>query len=125
MNPHASIATEGTYAPVDLFESDLGRIERKVTIASGAGVLAPGSVLGRITTGGKFVLSDATEDDGSQTPRAILAQTVDATSADAEAIVYEAGNFRLAALIFGYQHTAASARDGLRSLGIFYTNPEA
>lgn len=67
-----------------------GSISReKVTIASGAGVLEPGTVLGKITVGGKYDVYDADVDpaDGTETAAAILYAGVDATSADVEAVV--------------------------------------
>jgi hypothetical protein len=119
MNPHASINNEGTrVAPLDLFESDFPRIERKRTIASGAGVLKAGTVLGKITVGGKYVTSASALANGAQTPDAVLAHDVDATAADAEAILYFVGDFRTAALTIGAGHTADSIRDGLRAKNI-------
>lgn len=119
MNPHASITNEGNFAPVDLFAGDFPRVARKVTILAGAGALTPGTVLGRITTGGKYVVSASASSDGSQTPNAILAQSVTVGGTDAEAIVYFTGEFRPEKLTFGAGHTAASTRIGLRSLSIF------
>ena len=63
-----------------------------VVIASGAGKLAPGTVLGKITAPGqpntgKFVPSPATGTDGSQSAVAILGAAVDATSTDVPAAV--------------------------------------
>ena len=63
-----------------------------VVIAAGAGKLAPGTVLGKVTsTGlpatGKYVPSPATGSDGSQVAVAVLGVAVDATSADVPAAV--------------------------------------
>ena len=58
-----------------------------VTVASGAGKLGVGSVLGKITSSGKYVLSDPAATDGSETAAALLLEEVDATSADAKALV--------------------------------------
>ncbi|MDI7864305.1 head decoration protein [Rhizobiaceae bacterium n13] len=58
-----------------------------VTIASGSGKLEPGTLLAKLTAGGKYVPSPATGADGSQTAIAVLAYAVDASSADAEAVV--------------------------------------
>jgi hypothetical protein len=57
-----------------------------IVVASGAGVLYPGSVLGVITASGKYVLCDPAATDGSQNAAAILYDRVDATSADAPAV---------------------------------------
>lgn len=53
-----------------------------ITIASGAGIVKPGTVLGKVTASGKFVPSPATGSDGSQVGSAINIYEVDATSSD-------------------------------------------
>lgn len=53
-----------------------------ITVVAGAGIIAPGSVLGRITASGKYQLSPATGADGSQTAVAVALYGCDATSAD-------------------------------------------
>lgn len=112
------ITQEGVYVEENsLFAGDLDAIERAVTILTGQN-LTRGSVLGRVTASGKYVLSLSASADGSQTPRAILAHDVDATAADKGAVVYEAGTFDENKLILGTGHTVASIRDGLRGLGI-------
>ncbi|MGV1793858.1 head decoration protein [Rhizobium sp. A37_96] len=60
-----------------------GYISRDViTIASGAGVIQPGTVVGKVTATGKYVISVPAATDGSQTAAAITGYRVDATSAD-------------------------------------------
>jgi hypothetical protein len=58
-----------------------------VTIASGAGTLEPGTVLGKITTGGKFTALAPAATNGSQTAAGILWAGVDASAADAPGVV--------------------------------------
>lgn len=58
-----------------------------VTIASGAGVLEIGTVLGKITESGKFEAHADGASDGTETAIAVLAEKVDATSADVQAVV--------------------------------------
>jgi hypothetical protein len=73
-NPH-----DGNFI---LSEDDEGRLSRdNVIIASGAGQLQPGTVLGKLTASGKFVPSPETAADGSETAVAVLVGSVDATSA--------------------------------------------
>lgn len=64
---------------------DLSR--ETVTIVSGSGKLIAGTVLGQITVGGKYKPYDNNNSDGSETAKAILVYDVDATSADATAVV--------------------------------------
>ena len=56
-------------------------------IAAGSGKLASGMVLGKLTASGKFVPAAASGSDGSQTAVAVLVFPVDATSADAKAVI--------------------------------------
>lgn len=67
---------------------------------------------------GKYRLSAAAAVDGSQTPDMVLAETVDATSADVEAIAYETATVVKSALVLGAGHTIATIRDPLRRRGI-------
>jgi hypothetical protein len=58
-----------------------------VTIASGAGKLAAGTVLGKITTGGKYTVLTPGASNGSQNAAGILWTGVDASAADALGVV--------------------------------------
>jgi len=58
-----------------------------ITLASGAGKLAPGTVLGRITTGGKYTGLAPAATNGSQNAAGILWADVDATEVDAPGVV--------------------------------------
>jgi hypothetical protein len=69
----------GYHEPVLSFDEE--------TIVSGAGVVKAGTVLGKITTGGKFTPYDDGLSNGAQTAVAILLHEVDATSADVQATV--------------------------------------
>ncbi len=103
----------------ELFASEFPVIVRTATLASGAGALTRGAVLGKITASGKYLLSLSGALDGSEVPDAILAEDADATSADAQVMIYLAGDFRADQLTIGSAHTAASIRDGLRDKGIY------
>jgi len=56
-------------------------------IASGAGKLESGTVLGQVTATGKFKAVTVAASDGSQNAKAILLRGVDATSADAACVI--------------------------------------
>ena len=58
-----------------------------VTLASGAGKLAPGTVLGRITTGGKYTQLAPAASNGSQNAAGILWTEADASAADVPGVV--------------------------------------
>lgn len=57
------------------------------TLVSGAGIVKAGTVLGRISSGGKVKPYDNDATDGSQTAIGILCYDADATSADAAVVV--------------------------------------
>lgn len=98
---------------------DRDTITRKVTISSAAAALGRGALLGKITTGGKYILSLSAASDGSQVPDAVLLHDVPDSASDQEAIVAIAGKFNGAALTLGASHTLASIADGLRDKNIY------
>lgn len=84
--------TEGKHAGGFLVWEVLRDFTREtVTLASGAGKLAPGTVLGKITTGGKYTVLTPAATNGSQTAAGILWGTADATAADAPGVVLVRG----------------------------------
>lgn len=97
-------------------------ITRKGTLSSGQN-LKRGALLGKVTVGGEYVLSLAAAENGSEDPVAVLVHDTDATTADAEILFYERGDFNQAAVTFGTGHTADSTRAALRTLGIFFIKP--
>ena len=58
-----------------------------VTIAAGAGKLEPGTVLGKITTGGKYTTLAPAATNGSQNAAGILWDNVNASAADAPGVI--------------------------------------
>jgi hypothetical protein len=116
----AGVTNEGTYTPDKLFDRDT--ITRVKTIASGAGVLARGSLLGKVTATGKYILSLAAASDGSEVPDLILLEPVDASAADVNAAVAIAGQFAIQGVTFGAGHTAASTEAVLRTKDIYLSN---
>lgn len=83
-----TMLTEGRHAGDFLVWEVLRDYTRDtVTIASGAGKLEPGTVLVKITTGGKFTALAPGATNGSQTAAGILWDTVDASTADGPGVV--------------------------------------
>lgn len=82
---------EGPRALAFLLSEGNGQISREVVIiASGAGVLEPGTLLGQITASKKYSGSPnalVVGKEGAETASAVLAYGVDATSADVEAVI--------------------------------------
>ena len=83
-----SILTETNHAGGFLVWEVLRDYTREtVTIASGAGKLEPGTVLGKITTGGKFTKLTPAATNGSQNAAGILWAGVDASAEDSPGVV--------------------------------------
>lgn len=114
----ARFQSEGTRTPDALLAGDFPRETLVVTITGGAPVVR-GTVLGRITASGKYLTALAAANDGSQTPKAILAMDCDATGGDVAAPIFLTGEFNEAAVTIGAGLTLAGIRDGLRQMGIF------
>lgn len=75
--------------------SEIDHLSREVeTIASGAGVVANNTILGKVTASGKYLPWNPAATDGSETAAAMAINGCDATSADQEVVVIA----RLAAL---------------------------
>ena len=113
------VKTEGSYEHDNLIAGTFHRITQVVTISGGA-VLEAGTVLGRMSSTGQYVLSDASANNGSEEPDAILAHHVDASLMDAQAQVYLTGEFNQDALILGDGHTLDSISALCRVKSIFF-----
>jgi hypothetical protein len=100
----------GTKHPVDI---------KGITVLSGQGVLARGTVIGVITASGKGKKVNSASVDGSQAADCILTDTIDTTSGDVVTSAYISGEFNREALIFGGSDTAANHEATLRQKGIF------
>ncbi|MBK5927372.1 head decoration protein [Rhodobaculum claviforme] len=87
-----AVLTEGPHPGSFLIWEVLRDYTREtVTLASGAGKLAPGTVLGRITTGGKYTVLTPGASNGSQNAAGILWGPADASDADAPGVVLVRG----------------------------------
>lgn len=81
--------TEGRYASdwLKAESHNSGYSREEVIVISGAGKLVSGTVLGKITASGKYKPVTVAASDGSQNAAGILLNPVDATSADAPAVI--------------------------------------
>lgn len=93
-----------------------------ITLLSGEDVVR-GEVLGEVTASGKFAASLSASTDGSETPRAIAAEDMDATTGDMTMLAYVEGEFNEDQLTIGTGHTAASIRQGLWDYNIYIVDP--
>jgi hypothetical protein len=107
-----------TFTPDNLIAGDFPIVTESVTVDTG--VLARGTVLGKITATGKCVIVDSDgTDDGRRTAYAVLLDDVDASSADVVAAAALSGKFNEDALIFSTGDTIDTYRAGLRDIGIY------
>lgn len=120
-NPQVPSVTSDTYAPDRLIAGyNVGIVTDAAVLISGQ-TCVRGTVLGKITTGGKLTKSLTASADGSQTVYAILAEDTDASAGDKTCTVYLSGEFNPNAMTFGTGHSATTAATvaGLRDVGIF------
>lgn len=80
---------EGRYASdwLKAESHNAGYSREEVIVASGAGKVDTGTVLGKITASGKYKPVTVAANDGSQNAAGILLNAVDATSADVSAVI--------------------------------------
>jgi len=79
--------TESTHtAEFLLSEANGARSRETITVLSGEGELAAGTVLGIVTASGKYAAYDNAAIDGTEVAKAVLYAAVDATSADAAGV---------------------------------------
>ncbi|MFA8386875.1 MAG: head decoration protein [Pelagibaca sp.] len=79
-----TVLTEGRHPGEFLMsEANRQRSRDNITVASGAGIIAPGTVLGKVAASGKYVASAAGATDGSEAAVAVALYGCDATSAEA------------------------------------------
>lgn len=109
----ASFGAGDSITPDQLLIGEQTVVTRNITLLSGQN-LVRGSVLGKITSGGKYTLSASASSDGSQTPDAILAQDCNASAGDKVTIAYFTGGFNINRVTLGTGHTTASIMEGLR-----------
>ena len=98
--------------------ADVDIVTLPIVVASGQGVLNRGTLLGKVTSSGKYVISLNAAADGSQVPYGILAEDIDATSADVTTVQYISGAFNWSYMTFGAGQTKANTFDTLRQSGV-------
>lgn len=112
-------STAGTVAYDNLiFSTDLPVLQKPVTVKSGAGVLAKGTALAIDADGKMNILGTA-----SCTANCILAEDIDATSADAQAMAFITGHFNKQKLVVKAAYTVTDADvEAFRGKGIILSD---
>jgi hypothetical protein len=114
MNYRAKAITEGVHTPDQLLAGNPSLlVARSVTIAAGRN-LVRGTVLGRIASTGKYLMSVVGPVDGSAVPDLILAEDCDANGGDRTAMAYSRGDFNANSLTLGTGHSVVSITEQLR-----------
>ncbi len=130
MDFQPSYRTVSSYEPRFTHRGNFPVYRGSVTVEKGQ-VLKSGSILGRKTATGKYVLCSKTAGDpatpvadGSEKPVCILQIDIDATGADTYAPVFRTGAFLGLDLIVGKGHTLDSVDDDLALRSIFIEKGE-
>lgn len=104
---------------------NLGNSPVDMTILTGQTLLA-GSVLGVVTESGKLQLVDSTAEDGSEDPKYILLEDVDASDADVTGKrPMAAGSVVADKLIFGGTDTISTHHIALKETGVIAVDAES
>ena len=107
----------------NLLAGEFPRIVELATVSGGK--YARGTILGKITASGKCTICTSAATDGSKDAYAILAEAVDTSEKDKQAVVYLTGEFNAAALTVGSGVTVDGLKDALRAKSIFIKNNQA
>jgi len=109
--------TETLHAGHFIVSEANGHLSRE-SVTIDTGVLVAGTVLGRITATGKYVILAPSATDGSQTAAAILFDDADASAADVTAVaIVRLAEVIAAALVWPDGITAAQKSAALATLG--------
>ena len=108
---------QGSTTADNLFAGAFPLVSELVTVTGGS--YAKGTILGQITESGKYTIATVAASDGSQNACAILAEAVDASSEDVQAVIHLTGVFNAAALTAGSGYTVSGLKTDLRAKSIF------
>lgn len=100
-------------------------VNEEIVIASGAGVLNPGTVIAKITASGKYVVHDTALANGAELPAnaVILGHAIDATAADVKTVATVRGPATINGQMLTYKAGMSGAakiavRNALRAKGM-------
>ena len=107
----------------NLIAGEFPRVSFLATITGGK--YERGAILGKITASGKCTSCTSAATDGSKDVYGILAETVDSSTEDKQAVVYLSGEFNATALSVGEGYTVTGLADALRAKSIFVKTNQA
>ena len=114
---------QGSTTSDNLLAGEFPRIAELATVSGGK--YARGTILGKITASGKCTICTSAATDGSKMIIRFLAEAVDASEEDKQAVVYLTGEFNAVALTVGSGLTVDGLKDVLRAKSIFIKNNQA
>ena len=117
-NPFQPGVRQAVFNPDQLISGPL-QVVTDTGIIAKAGILKRGTILGKVTDSGEYVLSKTGAADGSEIPCAILADDVDTTDSSVSGGVYLMGEFNQNRIIHDESWTAADLKDALRKFSVF------
>lgn len=100
--------------------TEIPAMTTSVIVAEGQGILKAGAVLGKVTESGKYKLVDKSASDGSQHASVVLAEEVDTTQNDINAIAYTSGLFNYGILFVAAGDTVDNHQEELRQENIYF-----
>ncbi len=124
MGYEPSFSNQGSYAPLDLIAGDFPLKTETIVLEKGQN-LKRGALLGQKNEGGKYILSsksgtgNAAVADGSETPKRILAEDVNAVDKDKTTVGYLTGSFYRGGITLGKGHTIESVKPDLELRSIY------
>jgi Bacteriophage lambda head decoration protein D len=123
-NPSYPFIQADSYLPDQLIAGNLHLVTKGIGTITGSAAFLRGTVMGLITASGYYTISKTSAADGSQTPVAILADNIDATSANQTNIgLYLMGEFNDHAIIFDPSWTLTTLYPALQAQHIFLKHP--
>ena len=109
--------------PDNLLAGDTPKPKTVSAILTKGEVVVRGHVLGRVTADGKLLICLNAATDGSEVPRAIAAEAMDATDPEKKMLVFVEGEFNQDRLTFGAGTTIANSLVPLQDVNIHLVDP--
>lgn len=108
-----------TFSPDNLIAGDYPIVTEAVIVLNGLQSLTRGAVLGQITSGGQYKITDPQASDGSENPKAILINTISGLGSAVTVPAYISGEFNDGVITLGGTGVAADVKVALRDLNIY------
>lgn len=115
--------TTDAFSPDNLIAGDKPSAKAVPIVLTDGEVVVRGTVLGRVTANGKYLVSLNAAVDGSEVARAIAAEPKSPSGADSEILAYVEGVFNQDELVFGAGQTVDNTKADLMDKNIYIVDP--